>query len=215
MSYRRDWFKFGATSISAYGEYRTNGNASYVYAADINGDGTNNNDLIYIPRDASEMNFVAYTQAAVGTTTPARTFTVAEQQAAFEAFIQADPYLREHRGEFANRNAAFGPMVFRADAALEQELFTNIGGKRNAISARVDVLNLPNFLNSDWGVGERFVTTQPLTNITVATDGTLTYRLRNLNPTGTQHELITDAFTPSVGTTDVYRLMFSLRYTFN
>ena len=211
-SLRREWFKFGATSLSLYGEYRTNGSINYTYGSDLNG-------LIYIPRDISEMNFQQYTQAAVirnnVEVTPARTFTVQEQEAAWEAYIQQDPYLSEHRGEYAERNAAFGPMVFRADMSLEQELFTNISGKRNAISARVDILNLPNFLNSDWGVGQRWITTSPLVSPSVDVNGEATYRLRNINPTGTQHELITETFETSVGLTDVYRIMFSLRYTFN
>ena len=69
-------------------------NQSYVFAGDMNLDGASNSDLIYIPRDTSEMNF---SQFAAGT----RTFTAAEQAAAFEAYIQQDAYLREHRGEYA------------------------------------------------------------------------------------------------------------------
>jgi hypothetical protein len=219
-SYRNEWFRFGATSISLFAEARNPGNTSYAYAGDINGDGTSFNDLIYIPRDVSEMNFQPYTQNAVvvnGTTiTPARTFTAAEQAAAWDAFIEQDPYLSEHRGEVAERNGVFLPMVFRADFAVEQELFTNIGSRRNAISFRADILNFTNMLNSDWGVGQRVISTQPLTSASVNnTTGLVQYRLRNTNPTGTQHELISDSFEQTVGTNDVYRIMFSLRYTFN
>ncbi|HET9440780.1 MAG TPA: carboxypeptidase regulatory-like domain-containing protein [Longimicrobiales bacterium] len=213
-SYRKEWFKFGGTTLSLFAEGRTQGNSTYTYNGDINGDGTSFNDLMYIPRDASEMNFVQYTQGASGTT-PARTFTVAEQQAAFEQFIQQDDYLSEHRGEFAERGGVFMPMVFRMDLAAEQELFTNIAGKRNAISIRADVQNFGNLLNSDWGIGKSFNTTQPLASAAVAADGTLTYRMRNNNPTGTQHELITETYRPSVGALDVYRFKVSLRYTFN
>ena len=35
--------------------------ASYVFAGDMNGDGAVGNDLIYIPQNTSEMNFVAFT----------------------------------------------------------------------------------------------------------------------------------------------------------
>jgi hypothetical protein len=71
-------------------------------------------------------------------------------------------------------------------------------------------------LNSDWGVGQRVISTQPLTSASVNnTTGLVQYRLRNTNPTGTQHELISDSFEQTVGTNDVYRIMFSLRYTFN
>ena len=52
------------------------------------------------------MNFSAFT---VGT----RTFTPAEQAAAFEAYIKQDAYLSEHRGEYAERNGAVMPMLRR------------------------------------------------------------------------------------------------------
>ena len=65
-SYSRSYFGFGATTISAFWEAkprstapaRLSTNASYVFAGDMNGDGGSGNDLIYIPRNTSEMNFV-------------------------------------------------------------------------------------------------------------------------------------------------------------
>ena len=75
---------------------------SYIFAGDMNGDTRRGNDLIYIPRDKSEMNFAAFTP----TTGMARSlFTADEQAAAWDAYIQQDPYLSEHRGEYAERNA--------------------------------------------------------------------------------------------------------------
>ena len=47
--------------MSAYWEARTIGNASYVFSGDMNGDSASGNDLIYIPRDQSEMNFSPFT----------------------------------------------------------------------------------------------------------------------------------------------------------
>ncbi|MGQ0816292.1 MAG: TonB-dependent receptor [Gemmatimonadota bacterium] len=226
LSYRKDWFKFGGTSISLFAESRNIGNTNYTYAGDINGDGTSFNDLIFIPRDKSDMNFVTYTQAAVtdATTgeirTPARTFTAQEQADAWEAYIEQDPYLSEHRGEIMKRGGVFLPRVFRADFAIEQQLFANVANRRNGISIRADILNFTNFLNSDWGVAQRVRTTQPLMNATVGADRRVSYRLRNFNRTGSQHELlgtgnVPDTFDQSVSTLDVYRIMFSLRYTFN
>ena len=64
----------------------------------MNGDGGSGNDLIYIPRNTSEMNFVA-----IPATATTRAFTADEQAAAFEAYIKQDPYLSKHRGEYAER----------------------------------------------------------------------------------------------------------------
>ena len=78
------------------------GNASYVFAGDMNGDTASGNDLIYIPRDVSEMNFSPFT---AGT----RTFTAAEQAAAWEAYIAQDTYLSKHRGQYAERGGRVPP----------------------------------------------------------------------------------------------------------
>ena len=43
----------------------TFGNGSYTYSGDMNGDGVSGNDLIYVPRNQSEMNFVPETVGGV------------------------------------------------------------------------------------------------------------------------------------------------------
>ena len=96
------------------------------------------------------MNFQTYTSGG-------RTYTAAEQAAAWDAYIEQDSYLSEHRGEYAERDGVFLPMVFRADLSIAQDLFTDIGGKRHALQFRVDILNFSNLLNKNWGVGQRLV----------------------------------------------------------
>jgi hypothetical protein len=208
VSYRRNVLPVGATGVSLYAEGRTIGNASYLYANDANGDG-GTNDLIYVSRDISEMNFQQYTQGAAGGR-PARTFTPAEQAAAWDAFIKQDKYLSSRRGQYAERNALFLPMVYRADLSLTQDLASNVTGRRNGLQVRADVLNVTNLINSDWGVGQRMVTTSPLTNASVDAQGRMQYRLRNID-----HELITETFEKTSSQSDVWRLQLSLRYTFN
>ena len=92
---RFDWIKALTTSVSVFFEGYTNGNTSYYFSGDLNGDGGTSNDLIYIARDQSEMNFQTL---HVGRP---RTFTPAEQAAAWDAYISQDAYLSEHRGEYA------------------------------------------------------------------------------------------------------------------
>ena len=60
-SYSRQYFGFGATTVSVFWDAHTNGNTSYVFAGDANGDTANGNDLIYIPKDQNEMRFVPFT----------------------------------------------------------------------------------------------------------------------------------------------------------
>lgn len=202
-TYTRNYFSFGSTSASLFWEGRTNGNTSYVFAGDMNGDGATGSDLIYIHRNQSEMNFQTFTAGG-------RTFTAADQAAAWEAYIQQDPYLRENRGKYAERGAVFLPLVWRADLSVTQNLFTDIRGKRNAFQVRIDIDNFTNLLNSSWGVSQRVIRNQILTNPGVDAQGRATYRLAVVS-----NQLLTRSFETGASQSDVYRFMISLRYTFN
>ena len=215
VNYTASYFNFGATSISAFWEARhsTNGSSSrisYTFAGDMNGDSISANDLIYIPRDQAEMNFSAFT---LGT----RTFTAAEQAAAFDAYIQQDPYLSKNRGKYAERNGLVMPMFRSIDLSISQDLFHTIGSARNGFQIRLDIVNFGNLLNSSWGVSQRPVGTvnfnnqlQILTNPGVDAQGRSTYRMGVVN-----NELIKNTFQTAATTSDVYQFMLSLRYGFN
>ncbi|UOQ73837.1 hypothetical protein [Hymenobacter cellulosilyticus] len=118
---------------------------TYVYgnSTDLNSDGNTGNDLIYIPRDvrdASEIKLV---------TTDTR--TLAEVQNQLEAFINNDPYLRSHRGQYAERFAARLPWTHQVDLRVAQDFNFQAGGKKNTIQVTFDVINVGNLLNNDWG----------------------------------------------------------------
>jgi hypothetical protein len=188
----------------------TSSRLSYVFAGDMNGDSISNNDLIYIPKDTSEMNFATFTAGA-------RTFTADEQATAFEAYIQQDPYLSEHRGQYAERNGLVMPMFRNMDLSIAQDIFGNLGGQRNGFQIRFDILNFGNLLNNSWGVQQRPVAAvstnnqlQILTNPVVDAQGRPTYRLAVVN-----NELIKKTFQTSATTGDVWQFMLSLRYSFN
>ncbi len=204
VSLRREYFRFGATTLSIFGDYSTQGNASYVFGGDLNGDGAVGNDLIYVPRDRSEMNF-----APIAATASAPAFTVQQQQDAWEHYITQDAYLRGRRGQYAERNAVFLPMVFRADASLAQDVFRPIAGKRNTVQLRLDVFNLTNLLSHSWGVGQQIVTTQPLVAAGADANGAALYRLRVVN-----NQLLSSTYQRTAGLGDVYRMQLGVRYTF-
>ncbi len=208
-SYRLEYFKTGATMISLFCEASSPGVASYTFSGDLNGDGGRGNDLIYIPRDTSEMNFIQYKSGST-------IFTVQEQKEAWEKFIQQDKYLRSHRGQYAERNAVRLPMVFRADLAITQELFANLFQKRNTLQFRVDFLNITNLLNKNWGVSQRLTTTQPLVVPSSSeggprdAQGRAQYKLANIGG-----KLISQTLQYNAGLADVFRIQFGLRYNFN
>jgi hypothetical protein len=212
-SYTKQYFSWGATTVAAFYDAHTNGNYSYVFSGDANGDSVTGNDLIYIPRDTSEMNFKPLTIAATATA-PAKTYSAADQAAAFQQVINSDSYLSSHRGQYAQRGAVFMPMVQRIDLSLTQDVFGNIGGKKNSGSIRLDITNFGNLLNSNWGVGTRPINTQLLTAPSADSSGRLTYNLQTLNGNLITSTRQTSANLSTTGASDVYVMMLSFRYTF-
>jgi hypothetical protein len=101
-------------------------------------------------------------------------------------------------------------MVWRLDFNIAQDLFKDLGGRRHALTVRADFLNFGNLLNHDWGVGQRLVNAQPLTNPGVDAQGQAIYRMRVVNGALMDH-----TFETTTNLTDVYRIQFSFKYSFN
>lgn len=214
----------GATAITLgyVGERRGfNGNInsarySFVYGGDMNGDRVSNNDLLFVPNSASELNFrdltVSYKDAAGATVS--RTFTPAEQAAAFDAFIEQDDYLKNRRGQYAERNGVLFPILHRFDVSVTQEFYLKIGGKRNTIQLRADILNAANLINSEWGLGNNFTTDRPLAAAGTTADGVPQFRMATQTINGVP-ELLQDTFVKSKTQFDVWVAQFGIRYIFN
>ncbi len=208
MTYTRDFFGFGASTIGLYLDGHTWGNGSYVFSNDMNGDGVSGNDLIYIPKDTSQMNFAATDKVGAGADTA--TYNRQQQQAAWDAYINQDPYLKKHRGQYAQRNAAFLPMIWRLDGSISQDLGKALWGQQHRLQLRLDVLNLTNLINKNWGVGTSFTNLRPLSYAGLDANGAATYRLA-----GVGSKLISSSYAATAGTGDVWRLQLSVRYLFN
>ena len=121
---------------------------SFLYSGDVNGDGSAGNDLIYIPRDQNDIRLADYTLPD-GTVV-----TEAEQRTRLEAFIRQDEYLREHRGSIAERFGLVNPWYSSVDVRVQQDIALPVGGTRHGFQLTLDVMNVGNLLNSDWGVRE-------------------------------------------------------------
>jgi hypothetical protein len=217
LSYRKEYFKAGATTIGLFTQGATLGVASYTFSADANGDGATANDLVYVPRSTSEMNFQTFCISATGgvltnCATATRTYTAADQAAAWDAYINQDPYLKTRRGQYAQRNGLRLPVNFRTDLGITQELFQNLGGQKNTLSLRLDILNLDNLINKKWGSAYRVLSNQPLIPLGADANGALAYRLRNIG-----QDLVSTTFqhTAGLNTGDTWRMQLGVRYTFN
>ncbi|MFT5251847.1 MAG: hypothetical protein ACI87N_000840 [Flavobacteriales bacterium] len=178
---------------------------TYAYSGDMNGDRITNNDLLFVPKNGSDIRFSAITG-----TNP---FTEAQQQAAFEAYIKQDPYLATRRGQYVERNAFTLPMLHRLDLSITQDFSINIKGKKNAFQFRADILNFTNLLNKDWGVTQRVTNTNILSYST--TVGNVPYfRMATTTDQSGATILIKDTYQKNASTFDVWQAQFTLRYTF-
>ena len=116
-----------------YTGYRPQG-YSFTYVDDINGDG-NKTDLIYIPKDDSEINFTSE----------------ADRQA-FWDFVNQDSYLKNHKGEYAEAYSAHAPFVHRFDFRWAHDFNLRVGKTMHKLQLTADFMNIGNLFNSKWGV---------------------------------------------------------------
>ncbi len=200
----------GATMFTLGMVGRTGGKISYTYSNDQNGDGQIN-DLLYVPKSASELTFAALT---VGSGTTAVTYTPEQQQAAFDTYISKNPYLSERKGQYAERRGGQFPWLTRMDFTVAQDIYIKVKGKKNTIQLRADIFNVGNLLNNKWGVDNAITTDRPLTFVAVSATGVPSYRIATQVLNGSTI-LLQDTFVKSVTTDEVYQIQLGIRYIFN
>ncbi len=206
-SYRFNYLNHAATTIGVFYQGQAGSTPfSYVYNGDLNGDGNASSDLMFIPKRASDMNFVQYSATVNGV---AYTYTPQQQQAAFEEFIKNTPYLKSHRGQYAQRNASFLPWYNRIDANLQQDFYIMSGDVRHTLQIGATVLNLPNLLNRYWGIQKLATYTAPVSYTGIDATGVASYNLRQLNG-----KLVTQPWTDLTTTGTTWSLLLSAKYLF-
>ncbi|MCD7098876.1 TonB-dependent receptor [Stenotrophomonas sp. MMGLT7] len=165
-----------------FGDYKTsvtafyNGHDGLPYTWIIDGDPNGDRifqDPAYIPLVNDPI--VSYVYGSNAAT--------AEQIAAFNAFIESNPYLAAHRGSIAERNGDRSPWVNQLDVSFQQELPGFFKEHKSLI--RLDIYNFLNMLNKDWGVtrnpGE-FDTRYLASLSKVNADGSYVYDLSSNSP---------------------------------
>jgi hypothetical protein len=137
-----------ATTVSFFSNWTSGNRFSYVYAGDVNNDGSGFNDLMYVP-----------TQAEIGVMQfdPLKDVNgnmqdQATQRAALEAFIQQDKYLSKHRGQYTGKYAGATPWFSQLDMRVLQDLNFKVGKRTNTVQVSLDIVNLGNLISSKWGV---------------------------------------------------------------
>ena len=141
-TYNKRWSELLRTSFGLFWEV-AEGNAfrggggnrySFLYSGDVNGDGANN-DLIYIPESASDINLLD-----------------PGQWNALDAFIEQDKYLSKHRGEISERFGLLNPWYTDLSLRILQDFIFGSGDMDNVLQISFDFENLLNLFSSSWGV---------------------------------------------------------------
>ena len=179
-------FDFG-TTVSTFFEYAQGGRYNYIYGGDINNDGSSINDLIYIPtaQEVQQMNFAEAGDAQ-----------------AFEEFIQQDDYLSENRGKYAERYDALAPWRGRWDLKVLQDIKL---ADKHTLQLSLDVLNVGNLVNSNWGVVEDPAFNQVL-GVSVDANNVPTYNF---------DQNLAETFTAATDARSRWRAQLGVRYIFN
>ena len=121
---------------------RYSGN-SYIYGNDMNGDGYAY-DLIYIPKDESEIRFIT-----------------ADDAKKYWEFAAQDEYLSSHKGQYAEAYAVNQPFRHVFDFRYAHDFVVKMGQTRNTLQLNLDVQNVGNLFNSTGGVSKTWNTDVP------------------------------------------------------
>jgi hypothetical protein len=214
VSYRVEYAKHFATTVSLYYEGASLGRFSYMYGSDVNNDAVNA-DLIYVPKDANELQWTDITSNGKVV------FTKQQQIDAFNAYMSQDKYLNDHNGGYAERYGARYPFYSRFDFKLLQDVFTDIGkGKRRGtLQLSMDMMNIGNFLNPHWGVQDALTVgsgnVSRILNATVnSTTHAATYQMATVLDNNGNTVLPTSTFKDYYNTASTWYMQLGLRFIF-
>jgi len=182
------------TGSSAYG-------SSYTYSNDMNGDGIGY-DLMYIPATKDELNFKSEAD-----------------RDAFWTYLNQDPYLSTHKGQYAEANAARAPWVDRFDLSIAKDFTFNIGRTKHNIQVNASIDNIGNMLNSKWGVrrldcyskGSNVGSISPLKYEGVDSNNVPVFSMNKVDgeyPTQTYNKWVNQS-------TECWKVLIGIKYMFN
>lgn len=196
------------TTLSLLYEGSDGGRFSYTYSGNF---GDSSNRLMYIPNNANEITFEPFTVGGV-------LYTQDAQRQLLDNYINQDKYLSANRGKVADRNGALLPWVNRFDFRMTQDIVLS-KKEKSKLQLSLDILNIGNMLNSDWGV-RQFPNQRTLMNYRGATEtivnGVPTYTPRyRLNTLPGSTEFPTQTFRNSNNISDSWRMQVGVRYLFN
>jgi outer membrane receptor protein involved in Fe transport len=146
FSFNLNYTKYLRTSLAFFYSGNSGQRFTYLVNGDLNSDGRFGNDLLYVPRNNSEITFIDF----LNSDNTVR-YTAAQQAAAFNDYINNDKYLSQRRGTYTERNGSSTPWEHVLDMRFAQDFYINTGDSRHTLQFTFDVFNFTNLLNRNWG----------------------------------------------------------------
>jgi hypothetical protein len=198
-------YSFMASHIGFFLEAAAGQRYSLTYAGDLNLDAIFNNDLLYVPASQSDINFGTVDENGNGV--PAA--DAGDQWTALAQYINQDPYLKDRRGQYAERNGAQLPTWMQFDIKYMHDFNFKSGGKKKKIHTlqlSIDIINFGNMINSNWGVIQLPRTTTPITVQGIDKDSKPWFSFdKNLN----------ESYVQDVSINSKWQMQIGIRYIFN
>ena len=201
VSYELRWADNVKTTFGLFYEGYQSQPYSFTYreGRDLLNDDSRDNALIYIPANQAEIVLVGDDPAA--------------EWDRLNTFIESVDYLRERRGQYAERNGSRGIWSHVVDLKILQDFSFDWGGKKHTFQLSADMFNFTNFINKDWG-RRRFIRSEVSPLTTVSTGSTPTFAVNNgvVNPDGSPNMIEFDDFGFA---SSRWQAQIGLRYIFN
>ena len=137
------WGPMNTTSLAFFFGKQSGSPYTLIYQS-APGTGGSNAPLPYVPKNQSDIRLVDY--VLNGTT-----YTAAQQWTDLNNIIEGDDYLKTRRGQYAERNGLHTPSVNSLDMKLMHEFRLSKTNKQHSIQISLDIFNVLNLLNNDWG----------------------------------------------------------------
>ena len=214
-SYKKDYGKNFGSEVGLIYEGMNMGYADGYsctrYTYQLTGNVVNDygsNGLVYIPASREALNQWNFTD--VKDKSGKVTYSAEQQKDDFWAYINQDDYLKNHKGEYAERGGAVMPWHHQLDFKFNQNFYLNVGGQKNTLQFGVDIKNLANLLHNSWGL-YKTVNNTKLLKYTAGKNG---------NPGSFQFQkngknVLSKTYTNNTSFNSTYSIQFSIRYIFN
>lgn len=208
-SYKKDYGKNFGSEVGLIYEGMNMGYAdgysctryTYQLTSNVVGD-YGSNGLVYIPASREALNEWNFKDNG--------SYTAEQQKDDFWAYINQDDYLKNHKGEYAERGGAVMPWHHQLDFKFNQNFYLNVAGQKNTLQFGVDIKNLANLLNNSWGLYKTVNNTKLLkyTAGKNGAQGSFQFQKNGKN-------VLSKTYTNNTSFNSTYSIQFSIRYIFN